>query len=93
MRDKADLLAGSAVMDNLEKRKLLARVVRCAVGRLDRDSDLLQKIKITDDCTEYAVPDKLAAIKEDNNLAGEGAEAKALEIIVRQVWLPAEASK
>ena len=87
MRDKADLLGGSAVMDNLEKRIFCARVKRAQIALLGRDSDLWESMKVTEAGTEYRLPGKLAAIREDNNLAGEGAEAKALEVIVRRAWM------
>ncbi len=77
LRDKADKKAGSAVLSLIEKRTFLARLVRGRVGKLPPDSDLWNSIKTTEMGTEYRLPDKLAAIKLDNDLAGEGSEAGA----------------
>ncbi|MGV3532603.1 MAG: hypothetical protein ACO1QR_09565 [Chthoniobacteraceae bacterium] len=73
----ADQQAGSAVLNLMEKRIFLARVVRAAVANLPEDSDLWVSIKRTESGTEYRLPDKLAAVKVDNDLAGEGSEAAA----------------
>ena len=77
MRAVAEKEAGSAVMTAVEKRIFAARVVRACVSKVPEDSDLWQSIKRTKDGVEYRLPDKLAAIKLDNDLAGEGAEAEA----------------
>jgi hypothetical protein len=77
MRDKADLLPGSAVLTHAENRNFFARVVRAQVRKLPADSDLWVSVKQTEHGTEFRLPDKLAAIKLDNDLAGEGSEAEA----------------
>lgn len=58
-----------------EKRVFLARIVRARVAELPEDSDLWISVKRTEKTAEFRLPDKLAAIKADNDLAGEGAEA------------------
>ena len=75
LRAKADEMAGSAVLTLAEKRSFLARVVRARVSQEPEDSDLWASIKRTEFGTEYKLPDKLGAIKADNDLAGEGSEA------------------
>ena len=77
--------ASDTVLTIKEKREFCARLVRSKVGELGRDSDLWNSVKVTEDGTEYKLPDKLAAIRIDNDLAVEGAEAeanKAMEIII-----------
>lgn len=63
IRRKAEEKAGSAILTLAEKRSKLAGVVRAANGQLDG--------------SEVRISDKLAAIKLDNDLAGEGSEAGA----------------
>lgn len=80
--------ASDTVLTIKEKREFCARLVRSKVGELGRDSDLWNSVKVTEDGTEYKLPDKLAAIRIDNDLAVEGAEAeanKAFEIIIRKL--------
>jgi hypothetical protein len=77
LRRKADLRAGSAVMSYEEKRRFLARVVRCCVINEPQESDLWQSVEIRDGMTKLRLPDKLAAIVGDNDLAGQGSEAEA----------------
>ena len=79
MRDKGDRLPGSAVLTYAEKRNFFARVVRAEVALLPADSDLWGSIKRTKDGVEYRLPDKLAAIRLDNDLAGDGSEAEACD--------------
>lgn len=79
IRNAATGVVGMAVLSIAEKRNFLARLVRARVAELPRDSDLWQSIKTTDSGTEYRLPDKLAAIKTDNDLSGQGAEAKGNE--------------
>jgi hypothetical protein len=68
--------ATSTVLSIREKREFLARVVRTPIGEVDRTSDLCQEVTETPDATKYKMPDKLGAIRLDNDLAGEGSEAK-----------------
>ncbi len=68
--------ASDTVLSIKEKREFLARVVRTPIGEVDRTSDLCQEVTETDDSTKYKMPDKLSAIRLDNDLAGEGSEAK-----------------
>lgn len=65
MRKKAEERAGSAVLTLAEKRMKLAAIVR-------------QEKPEIDGC-ELSVTDKLKAIALDNDLAGEGSEAKGNE--------------
>lgn len=60
-----------------EKRKFLAKVVRTPIGNVDQDSDLCQEFAKTADSIRFKMPDKLAAIRLDNDLAGDGSEAAA----------------
>jgi hypothetical protein len=83
MRNKAEEMAGSAVMTLKEKREFLARLVRSQVGRLPGDSDLWNSIKTTEIGTEYRLPDKLKAIELDNDLAGEGSEAEGQDALAQ----------
>lgn len=68
--------ATDTVLSIREKREFLARVVRTPIGEVDRTSDLCQEVTETPDSTKYKMPDKLGAIRIDNDLAGEGSEAK-----------------
>lgn len=75
-----------------EKRNFLARVVRAHGKKLDfagADADLIQGVKLDKFGNEMLeIPDKLAAIRIDNDLAVDGAEAeanKAMEIIIRKL--------
>lgn len=77
IRQEADKIAGSAVLTLAEKRDFCARLVRAKVGELPASSDLWSSIKKTEFGHEFKLPDKLAAIKLDNDLAGEGSEAGA----------------
>lgn len=79
--EKAKEIAGEAVLSIAEKRLFCARLVRAKVGTLDSKSELWNSIKVTQDGTEYKLPDKLRAIALDNDLAGDGSEANK-EIIV-----------
>ena len=65
-------MAGGAVLTLAEKRSFMARLLRARPALLERDSDLWQSIKTTETGTEYRLPDKIAAVKLDNELAGEG---------------------
>lgn len=73
-------LQGQAATDTVlsirEKREFLARVMRTPIGEVNRTSDLCQEFTDTPDSTKYKMPDKLGAIRLDNDLAGEGSEAK-----------------
>jgi hypothetical protein len=64
----------------MEKRKFLARIVRTPAGAVTKDSDLCQEWSesSTDagSCMKIKMPDKLKAIQIDNDLAGEGDNAK-----------------
>lgn len=83
LRDEADRCAGSAVLQLVEKRAFLARVVRANGVTLDlaKDGDLIVALDRregtdgADGVLKIRLADKLAAIKLDNDLAGDGAEA------------------
>lgn len=85
LRALAQEKAGSALMTLIEKRTYLARVVRCELGERMPAPDLIQSIEVEKrkdgddwlDIHKVRVCDKLAAIKLDNDLAGEGSEATA----------------
>lgn len=72
--------AEDVVMTIVEKRKFLARVVRTAAGELTEDSDLCQEwsesVSEMGSSKKVKMPDKLKAIQIDNDLAGEGENAK-----------------
>lgn len=75
-----------------EKRNFCASVVRAKGALLDvegADAHLIQGLSYSKEGARiYAMPDKLAAIKLDNDLAVDGAEAganKAIEIIIRKL--------
>ncbi len=76
LRLLADDNAGPAVMDLIEKRKFLARIVRAQVSLLPADSDLWNSIKLTPSGTEFRMADKLLAIRLDNDLSGQGCTAE-----------------
>lgn len=75
-----------------EKRAFLARVVRTPIAQVNKDSDLCQEwaenVGQFSSSEKIKMPSKLEAIRMDNDLAVEGAEAganKALEIIIRKL--------
>ena len=84
LRKKAEERAGSAVLTLAEKRTFIARLVRADL-KGEVDGDLLQSVEHLDGGTKYRLGDKLAAIKLDNDLAGEGSEAKANDAIADSV--------
>lgn len=67
-----------------EKRAFLTRVVRFEPGNYDpvEDADIPNGIKKTQWGTTYEIPDKLTAIKLDNDLSGDGAAAKGQSSLV-----------
>jgi phage terminase small subunit len=70
--------ATSAVLSIAEKREFLAKVLRTPIGEIDERSPLCQSFEIGKEGErKYKMPDKLKAISEDNDLAGEGSEAEA----------------
>lgn len=79
LRKEATLQPGYCVLTIAEKRDFICRLVKAAPDTLDANSDLWQSVKHTKDGTEYRLPDKLRAIETDNDLAGEGSEAKGSE--------------
>ena len=81
LRAEAARLPGSAVLTIAEKRDFIARVVRCKVGEEPHDSDLWSSVKVGPQGAEYRLPDKLAAIKADNDLAGDGSEAEGSDAL------------
>ncbi|CAB4186553.1 hypothetical protein UFOVP1329_25 [uncultured Caudovirales phage] len=95
-RALAETLAGSSVLTLKEKREFLARVVRTPIGNIDHTSDLAQGHKEevnggeempTIWKTKIRTIDKIAAIKIDNDLAEQGAEAgvnKAITIHIKR---------
>ena len=81
LRSLAEQQAGGAVLTLMEKRIFLARIVRACIAKLPEDSDLWASIKRTEAGVEFRLPCKLAAIREDNDLAGEGSEAEVQDAI------------
>lgn len=76
------------VLTIAEKRRFLARVMRCKAAVEPHDSDLWNGVEAVDGVIKYKLPDKLRAIALDNDLAGEGAEAsgqKALAELVKRL--------
>ncbi|HEY2343457.1 MAG TPA: terminase small subunit [Chthoniobacteraceae bacterium] len=78
LRAKSDALAGSAVMTLTAKRKLLARAILVNATTFDPkvDGDLLN-YEVRDGKVRLRLMDKATAIKLDNDLAGDGAEAES----------------
>ena len=74
-----------------EKREFLARVVRCRVFTEPPESDVWDSVKHTEHGLEMKLPSKIAAIKADNDLAGEGSEAEGYnaltEMLRRRLFL------
>lgn len=79
LRDEASRQPGYCVLTVAQKRDFLYRLVTAKVSELSADSDLWNSIKTTEHGVEYKLPDKLKAIETDNDLAGEGSEAKGNE--------------
>jgi len=80
--------AASDVLTIAEKRRFLARVMRCKAAVEPHDSDLWNGVEAVDGVIRYKLPDKMRAIALDNDLAGEGAEAggqKALGELVKRL--------
>jgi hypothetical protein len=80
VEERLEQEAESVVLTVVEKRKFLARVVRTAAGELTEDSDLCQEwsesVSEMGSSKKVKMPDKLKAIQIDNDLAGEGENAK-----------------
>lgn len=77
--------AGAVVMSIAEKRAFCAEVVRTPLGEVKKSSKLCQEWSEThgehSSSTRIKMPCKLAAIRLDNDLAGEGSEAKGNEAV------------
>lgn len=76
LRDKADLIAGSGVLTLAEKRKFLAEVVKTPVGKVSKDSQLAQEVRVDEKSMTIKMPCKLKALELDAKLAGEFDEDK-----------------
>jgi hypothetical protein len=90
LRQRADVLKGGAVLTLAEKREFLARIVRMKGDEidLDKDGDLVNGVRLKEQGRELILPDKLAAIKIDNDLSGDGAEADQGNALVDLVsWI------
>jgi phage terminase small subunit len=81
LRTAADQEVGSAVLDCAKKRRFLARVLRANISTLDAtlDGDLLEVCEMDKGKLRLRLFDKIRAIELDNDLAGEGSEAEALD--------------
>ena len=77
LRALAQEKAGSSVLTLIEKRQWLARIVRARPALLEEDSDLWQSVRRSHYGLVMKLPDKIAAIVADNDLAGHGDEAAA----------------
>lgn len=91
LRDRADSLAGSAVLSLAEKRKFLARIVRMQ-GGFKVDDDLVNGVRVKEFGQEMILPCKLKALELDAKLAGEfdedrskAKEADALQSLMMQI--------
>jgi len=85
VNEKAKEKAEGTILTMLEKREFLARVVRTPVGEVTEMSDLCQEKDETfgdNPKLKIKMPDKLRAIALDNDLAGEGSEAKGQDAMV-----------
>jgi hypothetical protein len=71
LREKADVAAGSFVLDLLERRSFLARVVRARINELPEDSDLWIRKKLSKAIIDLRIPDKIRAILTDHFLSGD----------------------
>jgi hypothetical protein len=72
LREKADTLAGSAVMTLLERRAFLAAIVRTPVGQVKEDSPLAEEMRVdAKGGVTVKLPCKLRALELDAKLAGE----------------------
>ncbi len=76
IRREAQNAPGGAFLTIEEKRRFAASVVRARPDQAGADNPLCE-IKMSKAGEYYAFPDKLAAIKLDNDLAVDGAEAGA----------------
>ena len=71
----------ATVMTIEEKRMFFARVVRAKVFNEPPDSNVWGSIRHTEHGLEMKLPDKIAAIRADNDLAGEGSEAEGRDAL------------
>ncbi len=85
LQAEAEAQTESAVLTIEDKRRFLARVVRACVATTPDDSDLWQSVKRTKDGIERRFPDKIKAIESDNDLAGDGSQAKANESLATEL--------
>jgi hypothetical protein len=71
------------VLDCAKTRRFLARVVRASLAALDPvlDGDLLQVCEKENGKLRLRLFDKIRAIELDNDLAGEGSQAEALDAV------------
>ena len=78
LRSERNVQNEAAVMSIMDKRRFLARIVRARIAETPAESDLWQEIELSNGRLRKKLPDKLRAIALDNDLAGEGADAKAV---------------
>ena len=73
-------MKGGAVLTLRQKREFLAKVVNTPISEVSTDSDLCQEWSETEGekttSRRLKMPSKLDAIKIDNDLSGDGAEAE-----------------
>lgn len=87
-------MAGSSVLTLLEKRQWIARLIRADLAKGDVPGDLCAGCDTETTAKGVVIrkirlPDKIAAIKIDNDLAGVGVEAEANQAItinIRRTW-------
>lgn len=85
IRQKAETRAGGAVLNLEIIHDFLYRLVTCAPAMEPRESNLWQSVKITEDGTEYRLPDKLAAIARFCDLKSKGSAANAQDAITAMI--------
>ena len=86
LREVEENSQAPTILAIMEKRLFLARVVRTPIGEVDESSDLCQSCEIDDKGgRKYKMPDKLRAIQLDNDLSGEGSEAKSADALTEMM--------
>ena len=80
VRDSGNRLLDGARLSLEEKRSFLHKVIHTDAGEVDGNHIICNGIKQTENGREYKMPDKLAALKLDAQLAGELKEQPAVVI-------------
>ena len=77
LRTQAEEVGGSAFLSVSEKRLFLARVIRARIASLPHDSDLWQSMHQTSRGTYFRLPNKIEAIRLDNELSPDETEERS----------------